>query len=90
MSCSIVCRCSLDLAWLWHRLAAAALIQPLRWELVYAMGAALKKQKKIKIIPNESVSCATPNEYMDLGNNDPWLLISQKRKKKKKKKKIYL
>ena len=31
MSCSVGCRCSLDLAllWLWHRLAAAALIQPL-------------------------------------------------------------
>ena len=28
--------------WLWRRLAAAALIQPLAWELPYATGAALK------------------------------------------------
>ena len=41
-------RCSLDLAllWLWHRLAAAALILPLAWELPYAKGVALKRQKK--------------------------------------------
>ena len=31
---------------LWCRLAAAALIGPLGWELPYAEGAALKKQKK--------------------------------------------
>ena len=31
---------------LWHRLAAAASIQPLAWELPYAMGAALKSKKK--------------------------------------------
>ena len=33
------------LLWLWHKLAAAALIQPLAWELPYAAGAALKRQK---------------------------------------------
>ena len=33
------------LMWLWCRLAAVALIQPLAWELPYATGAALKKQK---------------------------------------------
>ena len=38
-------RCSSDLAWLWCRLAAAALIQPLGWEPPYAAGAALKRQK---------------------------------------------
>ena len=27
--------------WLWYRLAAAALIQPLAWEFPYASGAAL-------------------------------------------------
>ena len=32
--------------WLWHRLATAALIQPLTWELPYALGAALKKKKR--------------------------------------------
>ena len=30
------------------------------------------------------MSCATPNEYMDIGNNDQWMLISKKKKKKKK------
>ena len=35
-----------DLAWLWlwQRLAAAAPIRPLAWELPYAEGAALKRQ----------------------------------------------
>ena len=39
-------RGSLDLAllWLWCRPAAAALIQPLAWELPYAVSAALKNQ----------------------------------------------
>ena len=41
-------RCALDpvLLWLWRRPAAAALIQPLAWELPYASGVALKKQTK--------------------------------------------
>ena len=34
---------------LWFRPAAIALIQPLAWELPYAMGAALKKEKKKKM-----------------------------------------
>ena len=35
--------------WLWGRLAAAAPIQPLAWELPYASGVALKKNsKKVK------------------------------------------
>ena len=34
------------LLWLWHMLAAAAPIQPLGWELPYAMGVALKRKKK--------------------------------------------
>ena len=33
---------------LWHRPAAAAPIQPLAWELLYALGAALRRQKKKK------------------------------------------
>ena len=48
MSCGVVCRGSSDLALLWHRLAAIALIRPLAWELAYAKGAALKKAKKKK------------------------------------------
>ena len=31
--------------WLWRRLAAAALIGPLAWELPYAAGATLKRKK---------------------------------------------
>ena len=34
-----------DLAWLWCRSAAKALIRPLSWELPYAAGVALKKPK---------------------------------------------
>ena len=43
-------RCGLDpeLLWLWHRLAAATLIQTLVWELPYGAGAALRKAKKKK------------------------------------------
>ena len=43
-------RCSSDptLLWLWHRLVAAAPIQPLAWELSCAAGVALKRQKKRK------------------------------------------
>ena len=37
----------LDPVWLWCRLAAAALIRPLAWELPQTAGAALKR-KKIK------------------------------------------
>ena len=36
------------LLWLWYRLEAAALIQPLTCELPYAAGTALKRPKKIK------------------------------------------
>ena len=39
----------LMLLWLWCMLAVAALIQPLAWELPYAMGAALKSNKLKKI-----------------------------------------
>ena len=43
-------RCSdPTLLWLCYRLAAIALIRPLAWELPYAVGAALKKDKKKKI-----------------------------------------
>ena len=41
-------RCSSDpaLLWLWYTPAATALIQPLAWELPYAIGAALKEKEK--------------------------------------------
>ena len=50
--CGAVCRHGLDpvLLWLWYRLAATALTQPLAWELPYAAGVALetKQNKKTK------------------------------------------
>ena len=36
------------LLWLWHRQAAAAPIQPLAWELPYALGVFLKRKRKKK------------------------------------------
>ena len=50
MSCGIGHRHGSDLVllWLWHWLAAAALIRPLVWELPHAMDAALKKEKRKK------------------------------------------
>ena len=49
MSCGVGCRRGSDLAllWLWRRPAAAAQIQPLAWELPYAMGAAQEINKYI-------------------------------------------
>ena len=48
MSCGVGHRRGLDpeLLWLWCRLEATALFQPLAWELPYAMGMALKRQNK--------------------------------------------
>ena len=47
MSCDVGHRRGSDLVlWLWCRLAAAALIQPLAWERPYALCAALKKGNK--------------------------------------------
>ena len=44
------CRHSSDVAllWPWRRLAAAAPVQPLAWELPYTIGVALKKKRKEK------------------------------------------
>ena len=50
MSCGLGHSCDSDptLLWLWHRLAAVALIPPLAWELPCVTGAALEKKKKKK------------------------------------------
>ena len=50
MSCGVVCRRGSDpkLPWLWCSLAAVALIQPLAWELLYAMVMCSPKKKKEK------------------------------------------
>ena len=37
----------LVLLWLWYRLAVAALIQPLAWELPYAAGVPIERKKKL-------------------------------------------
>ena len=46
MNCVVDCRQGSDpmLLWLWCWLATVALIQPLAWELSYAVGAALKSK----------------------------------------------
>jgi len=51
VSCGVGRRQSLDptLLWLWRRPVATALIRPLAREPAYAVGAALKRQKKKKI-----------------------------------------
>ena len=48
MSYGVGCRSGSDLAllWLWCRPAAAVQIQFLAWELPFAIGAALKRQKE--------------------------------------------
>ena len=53
MRSGVSCRLSLEPAslWLWRRPTAAALIQPLAWELPYATDAALKRQKRKKGSP---------------------------------------
>ena len=46
MSYGVGCRLGSDLAWLWHRPVATALIQPLAWEPPYATGVGPSPQKK--------------------------------------------
>ena len=70
MNCGIGQRCSSDLVlvlllWLWHRLAAVALIQPLIWELPYAPGCGPKKQKKRKVFERESNSSVSFSHLLD-------------------------
>ena len=52
MSCGVGYRCALDpaLLWLGCRLAGAAPIQPLAWELPYTLGMSLKRQKKVEYV----------------------------------------
>ena len=47
--------------WLWRRPAAAAPIQPLVWELPYAMTEALKKAKK-RPVREMDLYCESRNE----------------------------
>ena len=62
VSCGVSCRCGSDLTLLWLccRLAAAAPIPLLAWELPCAMSAALKKQEK----QEKKISSVTPQIYL--------------------------
>ena len=55
MRCGIGRRRGLDpmLLWLWHRLLATALIQPIPWEPRYAAGVVLEKKRpnELKVVP---------------------------------------
>ena len=55
MNCGVGRRCRLDLMWLWlwHRLAAVALIGLLAWEPPYATSVALKSKKRKKEIEHD-------------------------------------
>ena len=84
-SCRLSCKCSSDLAllWLWHRLAAAALIWPQTWELPYVMGAAIKnknkKFKKRKYISQVFIICKSLRKK-SWGYKDEWDITSTRYK----------
>ena len=68
MSCSTGHRCSSDptLLWLWQWPAAAAPIQPLAWELPYAMGVVLKKTESKKQNETKQFQIPAKNTFSDL------------------------
>ena len=77
MSCGVGRRHTLNLAllWLWHRLAAVALIRPLALEPPYAVGVALKNKKtknKQKSWSQKAFSCwssrKSPRDWSQAGS----------------------
>ena len=58
LTCGVGPRCGSDLAllWLWCGLAATAPIGPLAWKLPYAMGEALKRQKKKRTMTYQKIA----------------------------------
>ena len=64
VSCSVGHRRGSDpaLLWLWHRVAAAALIRPLAWEVPYATRPALKSKKKRKKQTNKQTKNQPTNQ----------------------------
>ena len=64
MSCGVGHKCGSDLAWLWlwHRLAATALIGHLSWEPPYATGVALIRQKDKKRQKKKKDDCKYLNK----------------------------
>ena len=69
MSCGVGHRLGSDLAllWLWHGLASGAPIGPLAWEILHALGVALKINQSI----NTQILESTPNTRNRLGAHDP-------------------
>ena len=65
MSCGVGRRRGSDpsLLWLWHRLAAIALIQLLAWESPYAAKAALEKAKRHKTKQNPAQVPPPPGSF---------------------------
>ena len=61
----------LALLWLWRRRVAAAPIQPLAWELPYAVGAALKRQRKKDFVGKECPA----GEKLGEGTKGPGKLV---------------
>ena len=55
---------------MWYRLAAAALIQPLAWEPLYAMWMLPKKEKKknVNYLQREITSFRIPNAYYSVSH----------------------
>ena len=60
------------LLWLWRRPAAAAPIQPLAWELLYAASMALKNKSKNKIFLKREMD-GWMDEWMHDGWVDGWM-----------------
>ena len=60
MSCGVSGRHGSDplLLWLWCSPAATALIQPVTWELPYAVGMALKRRRKKEVIEESQILAA--------------------------------
>ena len=55
------------LLWLWHWQAATALIQPLAWEFLYTVGAALKRKKNLSITDPLLEVFIKKNNYTHIG-----------------------
>ena len=76
MGCGVGCRGGLDPVLLWRRLAAIAPIGHLACEPPYAMGAALKRQKKKKInFYIQSNILPILNQFIDAGYVVMFLII---------------
>ena len=81
MSCGVDCRCSSDLAllWLWCRLATAAPIWPLAWELAYGTPTCGPEGKKkvIFLNPREGQPACTicTTQYMWRGCGEKGTLL---------------